>query len=51
MIERRILGFLDQYLHITFPEKRNEIFGDYSILIFGDFTQLPTIDDKSLFDL
>jgi len=51
MVGRRMLGFLDQCLRAAFPEKRDEMFGGCSILMFGDFGQLPPVGDKPLFNL
>jgi len=51
MVGRRMLGFLDQRLRAAFPEKRDEMFGGCSILMFGDFGQLPPVGDKPLFNL
>jgi ATP-dependent exoDNAse (exonuclease V) alpha subunit len=51
MVGRRMLGYLDSRLRIAFPEKKDEILGGCSLLMFGDFGQLPPVGDTALFNL
>jgi len=51
MVGRRMLGYLDNRLRVAFPEKSNEMFGGCSLLMFGDFGQLPPVGDTALFNL
>src|SRR5204863_2306008 len=44
MIGRCMFGILDARLREAFPEK-DEIFGGRSIMLFGDFGQLPPVGD------
>lgn len=51
MVGRRLLSKMDAWLRDAFPEKQNEMFGGCSILLLGDFGQLPPVGDLPLFNL
>ena len=51
MVGRRLLSKMDARLRDAFPEKQNEMFGGCSILLLGDFGQLPPVGDLPLFNL
>jgi hypothetical protein len=42
---------MDARFRDVFPEKQNEMFGEYNILLFNDFGQLPSVGNVSLFNL
>jgi len=44
-----MLGLIDMRLRQAFPEKRNEPFGGRSIIMFGDFGQLPPVFDVPMY--
>jgi len=45
MVGRRMLALIDKRLREAFPEKKNKPFGGRSIILFGDFGQLPPVLD------
>ena len=49
MVGRRMLGLIDMRLRQAFPEKNNEPFGGRSIIMFGDFGQLPPVLDFPMY--
>jgi len=49
MVGRRMLGLIDKRLRQAFPEKNNETFGGCSIIMFGDFGQLPPVSDLPMY--
>ena len=51
MVGRKLLSRMDARLRDAFPEKQNEMFGGCSILLLGDFAQLPPVGDIPLFNL
>ena len=51
MMGRKLLFKIDSRLRDGFPTTRNEYFGGCSMLMFGDFSQLPPVGDTPLFDL
>jgi len=53
MIGRKMLSRVDFRLREAFPENTNDsdYFGGCSVLLFGDFGQLPPVGDTPLYDL
>jgi ATP-dependent DNA helicase PIF1 len=51
MIGRRLLSKVDSRFRDGFPQQRDDYFGGCSMLMFGDFGQLPPVGDSPLFDL
>jgi hypothetical protein len=49
MVGQTLLGKIDSRLRQIFPAKSDVIFGGCSMLMFGDFGQLPPVMDNSLF--
>ena len=49
MIGRRMLALIDMRLRQAFPEHNNEPFGGRSIIMFGDFGQLPSVLDLPMY--
>ena len=49
MVGRRMLGLIDTRLRQIFSEKKNEPFGGRSIILFGDFGQLPPVLDVPMY--
>ena len=49
MVGRRMLGTIDMRLRQAFPEHSNEPFGGRSIILFGDFGQLPPVLDLPMY--
>ena len=43
MVGRKIFGQLDKHLCQLFPHNAEHVFGGCSVLIFGDFGQLPPV--------
>src|SRR5204862_733506 len=51
MVGRRLFSKVDSRFRDGFPHRRNDYFGGCSMLMFGDFGQLPPVGDTPLFDL
>ena len=49
MVGRRMLGLIDMRLRKAFPEHNNEPFGGRSVIMLGDFGQLPPVLDLSIY--
>ena len=49
MVGRKIFGQIDRRLRQVFPHHTQEVFGECSILLFGDFGQLPPVMDLPLY--
>jgi ATP-dependent DNA helicase PIF1 len=49
MVGRRMLGLIDMRLRQAFPEHNNEPFGGRSVIILGDFSQLPPVLDFTVY--
>ena len=49
MAGRKLFGQIDRRLRQSFPHSAQEVFGGCSILLFGDFGQLPPIMDLPLY--
>lgn len=49
MVGRKIFGQIDRRLQQAFPHHAQEVFGGCSILLFGDFGQLPPVMDLPLY--
>ena len=50
MIGQRLLHMIDMRLREIFPQSREKMFGGISIVLIGDWKQLPPVGDSSLFD-
>ena len=49
MVGRKVFGQIDCRLRQAFPHHAQEVFGGCSILLFGDFGQLPPVMDLPLY--
>ena len=49
MVGRRMLALIDMRLRQAFPDHKNEPFGRRSIILFGDFGQLPPVLDLPMY--
>ena len=51
MIGRRMFGKIDQRLRQAFPNGSGKIFGGCSVILFGDFGQLPPVLDLPIYSV
>ena len=49
MVGRKMFGQIDRRLRQAFPHHAQDVFGGCSILLFGDFGQLPPVMDLPLY--
>ena len=49
MVGRKMLGQVDRHLRQVFPHKADHVFGGCSVLLFGDFGQLPPVMNLPLY--
>ena len=49
MLDRRMLSVVDLRLRAAFPEYRNQPFGGRSVILVGDFGQLPPVIDEPVY--
>lgn len=49
MVGRKMFGQIDHRLRQAFPHHAQEVFGGCSVLLFGDFGQLPPVMDLPLY--
>jgi hypothetical protein len=49
MLGLKTLAWVDQRLREVFPENRDEFFGGLSVILIGDFFQLPPVLNKALY--
>jgi hypothetical protein len=49
MVGRRMLALIDMRLRQAFPEKQNQLFGGRSVILVGDFGQLPPMLDEPMY--
>ena len=51
MVGRKMFGQIDRRLRQAFPHHAQEVFGRCSMLLFGDFGQLPPVMDLPLYTI
>ncbi len=51
MVGRKVFGQIDRRLRQAFPHRAQEVFGGCSLLLFGDFGQLPPVMDLPLYTI
>src|SRR5204862_123567 len=49
MVGRRMLALIDLRLRQAFPEQQNQVFGGRSVILVGDFGQLPPVLDEPMY--
>jgi ATP-dependent DNA helicase PIF1 len=49
MVGRRMLALVDMRLRQAFPEHQNQVFGGRSVILVGDFGQLPPVLDEPMY--
>jgi hypothetical protein len=49
MLGLKTFGWIDQRLREVFPERRDDFFGGLSVILIGDFFQLPPVLNKPLY--
>ena len=49
MVGRKMFGQVDSRLRQMFPHRSDQVFGGCSVLLFGDFGQLPPVMDLPLY--
>ena len=49
MVGRKVFGQIDRRLRQAFPHHAQDVFGGCSVLLFGDFGQLPPVMDLPLY--
>lgn len=49
MVGRKMFGQVDRRLRQVFPHHSNQVLGGCSVLLFGDFGQLPPVMDLPLY--
>ncbi|PKB92211.1 hypothetical protein RhiirA5_387844, partial [Rhizophagus irregularis] len=49
MVGRRMFALIDMRLRQAFPEYNNEPFGGRSVIMLGDFGQLPPVRDLPMY--